>query len=106
MRTAAFAHCAPATIRLRTFAGDLQLPAGIAVGGNAVYVSQLGRDNVVWAQAFIGQGTTLGDQNQVIKDFIADSDGDVGRIEAYDRGDNLLAVYETSSLATGQDSRT
>jgi hypothetical protein len=32
---------------LRTFAGGLDLPAGIAVGGNSVYVSQLGADIVV-----------------------------------------------------------
>ena len=32
---------------LRTFASSLHLPSGLAVGGNSVYVSQLGLDNVV-----------------------------------------------------------
>jgi serine/threonine-protein kinase len=32
---------------LRTFAADIELPSGLAVAGSAVYVSQLGLDNVI-----------------------------------------------------------
>lgn len=32
---------------LRTFASSIELPGGITVGGNAVYVSQMGLDNVI-----------------------------------------------------------